>query len=196
MKNVTSRTYNSTDYITVSELKSHLRVLSSDDDTYITTLLDSCFDYASQIVGYEIRKSTVDYFFSDSDLHIPARILSVTSVSYRNANATVTALASTDYDTITTISANYGYDVTLINAPSSLYDYGWKYKVTVVEGFAKSGDSVDVSKIFPASLRAAIYMLAEHLYTNRGSQVVGTTTSKLDWNHEHLFAPFSIKEYA
>ncbi len=76
-----------------------------------------------------------------------------------------------------------------------MYDYGWRYKVTVVEGFGKTGDSLDTSKIFPDGLRAAIYLFAEHLYTNRGSQVVGASTDALTWNHEHLLAPYSIKEF-
>ncbi len=199
MKNVITRTYPATDYITVAELKTHLRITSSDDDTYLGNLLNAVFDYASNFCGYELRKSVVDYFFEDttnSKLHIPARILSLTTVKYRDSNGDIQTLAATDYDEVLTISANYGYDVTLINSPSSLYDYGWRYKVSVVEGWYKASDtSQDISKIFPDGLRAAIFMFAEHLYTNRGSQVIGVSTDILTWNHEHLFTPYSIREF-
>jgi uncharacterized phiE125 gp8 family phage protein len=200
VKNVITRTYSATDYITVAELKTHLRITSSDDDTYLANLLNAVFDYASNLCGYELRKSVVDYFFNDPDkyskFHIPARILSLTTVKNRDSNGDLQTIAAADYDEVLTISANYGYDITLINTPSSIYDYGWRYKISVVEGWYKASDtSQDVSKIFPDGLRAAIYMFAEHLYTNRGSQVIGASTDILTWNHEHLFSPYSIKEF-
>lgn len=194
MRNVTTRTYQSTDYITVAEIKSHLRVLSNDDDNYLIKMLDACFNYVSNYVGYEVRKSTVEYFYTDTDIHIPARLISLTNVKYRDSAGDLQTLDATDYDEVLTLSANYGYDITIINAPS-VYEHGWAYKVTVVEGFEKSGASVDVSKIFPDDLRHAIYLFAEHLYTQRGSQVIGTIATDLTWNHEHLLNPYKIREF-
>jgi hypothetical protein len=196
VKNITARTYSSTDYITVAEIKSQLRITSSSDDTYLGVLLNAVFDAASQIVGYEIRKSTVDYFFNGSDsgvLHIPARILSLTSVKYRDTSATQQTLSSSNYDIITELSANYGYDITLIDEPN-LYDHGWRYKVTVVEGFAKSGDTADISKIFPDSLKWALYAMAEDFYTQRGGVVIGASVGKLDI-YENLLSQWAIKEF-
>jgi uncharacterized phiE125 gp8 family phage protein len=198
MKNVVTRSYQSTAYITVSDLKKHLRIVSNDDDMYIARLLDACFEYASNFVGFEIRKSTVDYFFEDTTdgkFHIPARVLSLTSVKYRDTNGDLQTMASTDYDEVLTISANYGYDVALINSAPTLYDYGWRYKITVVEGFGISSDTIDVSKMFPEDLRHAIYLFAEHLYTQRGSQAVGVNVAPLDWNHEHLLYKYAIREF-
>lgn len=198
MKNVTAQTYASTDYITIAEVKSHLRLTSTDDDAYLATLLNACFDYVSNVVGYEVRKSTVDYFFTQSDcgsFHIPARIMSLTSVKYRDAAGDLQTVDPADYDQVLTISANYGYDVTLINAPSSLYDYGWKYKITVVEGFGKTGDSVDTSKIFPDAIRQAIYLLCEHYYTQRGAVSVGVSAMELPLGIENLLSNYSIKEF-
>ena len=196
MKNVTTRLYNSTDYISIEDVKAHLRLTNPVEDNYVANLLDGVFDYGSRICGYELRKSTVEHFFGNEDiLHIPARIISLTNVKYRDSNGALQTLSTNDYDSILTISADYGYDVQIINAPN-LYDYGWRYKVTVVEGFAKGGDTVDVSKIFPESLRNAIYLLCEHYYTQRGSSVVGTTVQPLDFGHEDLFYPYAIKEFA
>jgi uncharacterized phiE125 gp8 family phage protein len=198
VKNVTTRTYQPTDYVTIAELRAHLRITSNVEDAYLGGLLSTCFGYASNILGYEVCKSTVDYFFkdaTDSKFHIPARILSLTSVKYRDIAGDIQTLASSNYDEVLTISANYGYDVTLINAATSLYDYGWRYKVTVVEGFAKSGDTADISKLFPDEIRHGIYLLAEHFYTNRGAEIIGASVSKLDYGHEHLFSNYSIKEF-
>lgn len=197
-KNVVTRTYSSTQYITVAETKKHLRIVSNDDDSYIATLLDACFDFASKYVGFEIRKSTVDYFFdstTDGKIHIPARVMELTSVKYRDSSGDLQTLAATSYDEVLTMSANYGYDVEIINAPSSLYGYGWRYKVTVVEGFGLTTDSIDVSKMLPQGIRHGIYLLAEHLYTQRGSQVIGASVADLNWNHEHLLYPYAIREF-
>jgi len=197
-KNVVTRIYQSSDYVTVSEARNQLKLTSNEDDTYISTLLDACFDFASKYVGFEIRKSTVDYFFestTDGKLHIPARIMELTSVKYRDSNGDLQTLASTEYDEVLSISANYGYDVQIINAPSSMYGYGWRYKVTVVEGFGKSTDLIDVGKIFPASMGQAIKLLIEHWDTQRGSQVIGASWADLNWNHEHLLYPYAIREF-
>lgn len=199
MRNVVTRTYQPTDYITVAELRQHLRLTANTDDAYLHGLLMGVFDYVSNYLGYQVCKSTVDYFYTQTDggvFHIPARILSLTSVKYRDSNGDLQTMASTDYDEVLTISANYCYDVTLINNPATLYDYGWRYKVTVVEGFGKSGDSVDFSKIFPESLRNAIYLLAEHFYTQRGAEVVGASVQPLTYGHETLLSPFKIMEFA
>ena len=198
MKNVVTRIYSATDYISIAELKTHLRILSSDDDAYLANLLNGVFDHYSGLFGYDIRKSTADYFFTSpslSQFHIPSRVLSLSSVKYRDSSGTLQTISASDYDSVLTISANYGYDVTLINDPSSLYEYGWRYKVTVVEGFAKPGDSVDVSKIFPDDLRHALYLYAEHLYTQRGSVVVGASADVLPFNHEDLIFKYAIKEF-
>lgn len=197
MKNVTARTYNSTDYITVAEVKTHLRVTHSSDDTYIGQMLDSCFSHLSNLLGYEVRKSTVAYFFDSLDngkLHIPARLISLTDIHYRDANGDLQLLAAADYDEILTLSANYGHTVNIINEPTT-YDYGWKYKVVVVEGFAKSGDSVDVSKVFPEILRAAIYRMCEDLYTQRGDIMAGANPVLLPINIDHFVSNYQIKEF-
>lgn len=197
MKNVASQTYSSLDYIQLEDLKDHLRVTDSANDNYLSNLLDSCFSYLSDLLGYEVRKSMVEYFFSGTNLgvlHIPARILSITNVKYRDTAGDLQTLSASDYDEILTISANYGYDITIVNAPS-LYDYGWRYKVTVVEGFAKPGDSVDTSKIFPEILRAAIYRLAEDLYTQRGDMMVGVSASQLPVNIDNFISKYQIKEF-
>ena len=196
MKNVVSRTYTATDYITVAELKTHLRITGSSDDTYISNLLNSVFDIVSRRIGFEIRKSVVDHFFEQTDngkLHIPARILEVTAVYYRDTDAALQTLAGTSYDSILTLSANFGYDITIIDEPN-LYDYGWRYKVRVVEGYAKSGDSVDVSKIFPEGLMSAIYLIAEDLYTQRGSMTVGVSAVD-NGQFDAILSPYSIKEF-
>lgn len=196
MRNVVSKTHSPTDYITVSELKAHLRVTSNSDDAYILNLLNGVFDMVSNYVGFQICKSTVDYFFkSGESLHIPARIVGVSSVKYRDSNGDLQTLSATDYDEVLTISANYGYDITLINAPSSTYSYGWLYKVTVSEGFELEIATADVSKKFPYALRNAIYLLAEHYYTQRGTVVVGTIVQPLNFGHESLISHYKVMEF-
>lgn len=197
MSNVTARTYNSFDYIALDEVREWLRVASNDDDAIISTILDAAFNHLSNLLGYEVRKSTVDHFFKSTNngvLHIPARLLSITSVKYRDTNGDLQTLASTDYDEILTLSANYGYDIQVLNVPS-LYSYGWKWKVTVVEGFDIAGASVDVSKIFPDVLKLAIRKLCEDMYTQRGDMVVGAMVNKLPVGFDNFISAYQIREF-
>lgn len=196
MRNVVSKIHSPTDYVTVSELRDHLHITSNLDDAYILNLLNGVFDMASNYLGYQICKSTVDYFFkSGESLHIPARIVGVSSVKYRDSNGDLQTLSATDYDEVLTISANYGYDVTLINAPSSVYSYGWLYKVTVSEGFERETATADESKKFPYALRNAIFLLCEHFYTQRGTTVVGVSAFELPFGHEYILSPYKIMEF-
>jgi hypothetical protein len=54
-----------TDYISVADAKTHLRVTSSSDDTYIGGLIAMALDACGQYIGYSVRKGTAKYGLMD-----------------------------------------------------------------------------------------------------------------------------------
>jgi len=182
-------------YLTLAEAKAELNIYSStDDDTIITRYINQSVSHLSQLLGYSLRKATVSYYFGANEkIFIPAKVLSITNVKYRNSSNTLTTMTSgTDYDAPIELVADYGTEINIINPPSSLHDYDWVYKVTVVEGFEIEGTSTDESNIIPLGLKGVIAHLTTHYYTNRSPVVVGVSVDKLPFNFESVLFPYRI----
>ena len=211
-KTITAQTKVAADYLSIAALKRHLRIEdgNTDHDTYLGEMLPACFDLVDAYLGFNSRKCTVEYLFNDLEisrggyagavvsigncLHIPARLISISSVKYLDANGAEQTMGTADYQALNTFSANYGFDLEIINAPSSTYDYGWIYKVTAVEGYEVSGGS-DLAKVMPSDIIHAVKLIAGQYWANRMGIIVGTIQTGMDYNHEWLLAKHAIKEF-
>lgn len=98
--------YATTNLVTLSEAKQHLRIASTYDDTNVRTLLDT----ARQMVERETNRSvlnqkwkmTLDYF--PNEIYLPKGFIkSVDSVKYYNTSGTLTTLTK---DTNYTVTVN------------------------------------------------------------------------------------------
>lgn len=214
-RNITALTRTATDYVTVAQIKRHLNIESdnTDHDTYLGEMLPACFDLVDSLVGYCTRKSTVEYLFDQPEtsqgdymgstlsigncFHVPARVMSVSSVKYLDSNgAEQTLTAGTDYQQLNSFAGHYGADIELINEPSSLYDYGWRYKVTVVEGFEPaSANPTNKSHIMPDALIHAVKLFAGQYWSERMGIVIGTIQTKMDFAQEMLLTKYKIREF-
>lgn len=191
--NIVSHTYAATDYITLTEAKTHLRVTGTDDDTYIGALLEAAFSIASEYVGYPLKKSTVQFVFdegnSDEDniLRIMSRILSISSVQYYDDDG---VLHTADYAPINNVFGNYGVNIYLNELESdSVTD---KYLVTAVAGWEIVGASVDQAMIFPKSIKQAILMIISNLYDNRQDLVIGASMAEMPQNSKWMLNPYKM----
>lgn len=86
--------------VTLAEAKSQCRVDSSDDDTYLETLIAAATDHVEQYTGRAIIsqtwKLTLDAF-SDSILLPKGPVQSVSSVTYYDTNGDEQTLSADDY---------------------------------------------------------------------------------------------------
>lgn len=214
-RNITALTRTATDYVTVAQIKRHLNIESdnTDHDTYLGEMLPACFDLVDSLVGYCTRKSTVEYLFDEPEtsqgdymgstlsigncFHVPARVMSVSSVKYLDSNgAEQTLSAGTDYQQLNSFAGHYGADIELINEPSSLYDYGWRYKVTVVEGFEPaSANPTNKSHIMPDALIHAVKLLASQYWANRMGISFGAQANEIPFTVKQLVRKYSVKEF-
>lgn len=195
---IESYTNAATDYLSLQEAKDELRVIGNDDDALILRYIKAAVHHLSQHLGYSVRKASVAYYFNNTlygKLHIPARLISITSVKYRNSSNALVALASgTDYHAPVEFISPYGTDIDVITEAATTPDYDWIYKVTAVEGFEKENTSGNASNILPEDLKGVIANLVTHYYQNRMPVVIGTISSPLPYNFESILFPYRILE--
>lgn len=162
------------DYITLQEAKDHLQVVGTAHDSVITALLDAAFMQASNHVGYSIRQARTEYFFNTGDkLQIPARVLSIEGMEYRNSSGVITPLTpGVDYEDPEAIIGTHGYTIPMRQLPTSLATYSWAYRVEVMEGFYSAADTAAPGDTLPGDILSAIKLLLTDLFEQRGQQSV------------------------
>ena len=154
--------------LTVADLKQHLRVDISNDDSLISQLNDAAETYIENQTNIKMLVTTITKkldSFTDVIWLTYSPLVSVTSIKYINSAGDETTL-STDI-----------YDVDTYSTPGRIilaYDKNWpttqgsKNSITIVytAGYGTSGTDV------PAPLISAIKLLVGHWYRNR--EAVGT----------------------
>lgn len=209
----TAYTNAATDYLSLADAKTHLRVTSSADDTYISGLISMAIDACSNYLGYSIRKSTAKYGFDGftgspalinpiNGLNIPSgnylrlntRCLSVTNVYYINDSQALTEFDASAWIASTDPMGSYSRNIFIEDAPTSVTDDTIKYIVQVTEGFNPVGtSSVDPDTIFPATIKHAALLLVAQYYDNRQAIVVGTIQSEMSLGFHYLLDPYKIQ---
>jgi hypothetical protein len=211
-RNYTAFSHAATDYISVSDAKTHLRVTSSSDDTYIGGLIAMALDACGQYIGYSVRKGTAKYGFdgftgqpalinpvnglnipSGNYLRINSRVLAVNSVSYVNDSQAITAFDSADWITAPNPMGLFSRNIFIENAPTSVTDDVIKYIVEITEGFElASATSVNPDTLFPASIKHAALLLVGQYYDNRMAITVGVQNHAINFGFQYLLDPYKI----
>jgi hypothetical protein len=204
-KRIISRTNADTDYISVADAKVHLRVTSTADDTYISTLISAALDMASHYVGFEVRESVCRYGFAElvgqpatvnplngsplltgNYLRVPSRVIDVEEVYYVDEDNVLTAF--TDWVDEPEPLSDFGINLFLNSLPPNLTETETKYVVEVTEGFS--------TQDFSASLKMACLLMIAQYYDNRQNIIVGVSASEMPKGSEFLLDKYKISTFA
>lgn len=181
--------------VTSTEAKAHLRVTTTDDDTYITTLISVARKHVETITNRALINQTWDYFLDDfptkDRIVIPlSKLSSVTSVKYTDSDNAQTAFASGSYivDTNTDpgqIVLAYGeswpsYTPRPINA----------VEIRFVAGYGAAASAV------PEGIKQAILLLISHWYENREPVNIGNIVSVIPETVNALLWPYRVIYFA
>lgn len=146
--------------ITTAEMKTHLRVTSSDEDDYIDLLIAA----ARQAVEREQNRALVSqtwlyecpYFPCEFEL-LPSPVSAITHIKYLDANNVLQTLSSSVYQT------NFHGVVGRVRlAPNQTWPIVYSDVYNAVQVTFVAGYST-----VPESTKHAIKLLASHLYWNR-----------------------------
>lgn len=162
---LTRTTDAATEPLTTAEAKTHLRVTHSDDDTYIAALIaaarQAVESYCNRSLITQTWEATFDCF-DNSRLRLPyPRLISVTTVHYKDSNGDYQLYAASNYEVN---SAAEPGQIRFINTPSYNSEYENPLKVTYTAGYGAASD-------VPENLKVAIKLLIGHWYEMREAAV-------------------------
>ena len=171
--------------ISLDEAKTHLRVLTSDDDGYISDLIK----VARKKVEYDLRRALnsqtwkmyLDGFPANGDIiRIPYPPLqSISSIKYYDTSNSQQTWSSDEYE------------VDIYSEPArvaEVYGYTWPstysrmnaIEITFVAGYGDNASDV------PWTVRQALFLLIGHYYENREATTDGRPLTSVPMGYENL----------
>lgn len=179
---------------TLEEVKDHLRVVGTDDDSYIQELILVMVDVAQAITRRAIYTSTWKLYLdrfpcASEDFELPRpKLQSITSITYKDGSGNLQTVPSSDYQ----------YDAIseparLRPAPGKTWpvtEAGRMNAVTIefVAGWVKRWDA-------PSGLRQAMLYHVAHLFECREPAVVGTIVAKIPNSIEAMYATHRVLRF-
>ena len=192
-------TANSTYGLTLTDVKAHLNVSSTQDDALLTTYIKAAVlgieNRTNRALMWQTRTLKMDGFTDSRYVHsrriYPQRspLKSVTSIGYYNTLGTTATLASSDYIVSTGDQPGFigeAYDATWPDTqarPNSVV-------VTYV-----CGHSSVSSATVPENIKLAAKQLIGHWYRNREAVLVGSISKEMEWMVDSLLESEMTERY-
>jgi len=172
--------------ITVVDLKAHLRVTHTQEDTLISALRSAAISWVEEHCNIKLGSYTARGYLPDWRVaYFPiGPVTAITEVKYQTT-------ADKDYTTdLTTLGTTLWY-TDAITQPARIafrdYPTTYDYALTPVVVTFTAGYTT-----MPAPVLQAIRLLVAHMYENRQEEVIGTITTRLKFGLEALLNPFRI----
>jgi len=172
--------------ITVADLKAHLRVTHTQEDTLISALRSAAISWVEEHCNIKLGSYTARGYLPDWRVaYFPiGPVTAITEVKYQTT-------ADKDYTTdLTTLATTLWY-TDEITQPARIafrdYPTTYDYALTPVVVTFTAGYTT-----MPAPVLQAIRLLVAHMYENRQEEVIGTITTRLKFGLEALLNPFRI----
>lgn len=160
--------------VTLTEAKAHLRVIGTDDDAYITTLIVAARQAAEHITGRALMPQTWELALNafECEMKLPKPpIASVTSVKYLDAAGTLQTLSATDYEL-----NDYKEPAEIIRPFLTIWPVTQQHenavKIRYVAGYANAA-------AVPQEIKSWMLLRIGMLYENRESVIAGVPIAEL-----------------
>jgi uncharacterized phiE125 gp8 family phage protein len=188
MKNYEVLTAATSNILTLSEVKAHIKVDTSDDDTLITNLLIACTNSAQEYTNRFFIATTIKMIadtWQETETLLKSKVTSIVSIQYYDVD-----------DSLQTLSTSvYGSD--LVSQPARIFlkpnqsfpqlsERKGAIEVKYVVGQAGS-DEVD------DAIKQAVLLQIGNLYQNRQSVVTGTIATELPMNAKFLLDQYRVQ---
>lgn len=173
--------------VTLTDAKTHLRVVDTDDDAYIDGLIVAATERAESFTERPFITQTwaahLDRF-PGYVVRLPLPPLqSITSITYHDTADAEQTLVASDY-----YVDNKSNPARVIPVDSWPATYARPNAVTITMVVGYGVAPVDV----PQTIRQAILLMIGDMFENREESVIGTTVSALPITAEHLLRPYRL----
>jgi len=188
MKYLQIATPNTTQVVSTSDLKEHLRITFSNDDTYIGTLAFAAQETVEKFCNIFLLETELNqYGFDICDVEIlfksPIWGDATTRTLYVYSNGGWVSQAGVEFITNSKPPRMYLNNAT-IDTPDS--DITQKYKVNYKVGYDSASD-------IPSALIQAIKIIVADMYENRQSVIVGKTVAEIPKTAEYLMQNYKVQ---
>jgi len=161
---------------TLSELKCHLVIEHSEEDTRLNTLLNTCCDVVERDSGLKIRSQVwrqVQKCFSTA-VDIEALPVRSVVVKYYDDNNVLQTLDSSDYYLMN--STNLAAKIYPVESFPNIYSRPDAVQIDVTCGY----------QTIPPAAKQAVLLLAGGWNENREAEISGTITTELKLGYQRL----------
>jgi uncharacterized phiE125 gp8 family phage protein len=172
--------------ITVADLKSHLRVTHTQEDTLIGALRSAAISWVEEHCNIKLGSYTARGYLTDwRPAYFPiGPVTAITEVKYQTT-------ADKDYTAdLTTLATTLWY-TDEVSQPARIafrdYPTTYDYALTPVVVTFTAGYTT-----MPAPVVHAVRLLVAHMYENRQEEITGTISTRLKFGLEALLNPFRI----
>jgi uncharacterized phiE125 gp8 family phage protein len=178
----------STEPVTLTEAKLHLRVTESAEDTLITALIAAAREFCENVTGRALATQTLelllDNFPAETFIEIPMPPLqSIASIKYKDYAAVETTLGISDYivdadRSVGRVTLAYGKSwPTFTPYPSN------PIRVRFTAGYTS----------IPKAIKQAMLLLIGHWYANRESVLVGSVSKQIELAVDALLSQYRVR---
>ena len=171
--------------VTLTEAKSHLRVTATDEDTLITSLIVAARQWAENFTGRALITQTWDYFldvFADPiEIPLPP-LVSIDSIKYVDNDGVTQTLAATEYTVDT--AAERG----LVRLAYGKSWPGTRTQANAVTVRFTAG--YGAAAAVPGPVKSACLLMLGELYARRETALVGAPVASVPVSAEYLLWPY------
>lgn len=175
--------------LTLTEVKSHCRIDHTDDDSYLTRLIEVVTDVVEEFTGRQLLPATWLAYADSFDELVklrPSPVSAVSFVKYYNSDNELTTLeVDTDYYTDLVITPE---QVVPKDGWPSTYNRPNAVQIQFTAGYA---DAASV----PPAIKQAMLILCHHYYDRREEIITGVSLSEIPKQSGWLLRPYRIKTY-
>lgn len=175
--------------VTLAEAKAHCRVDTSDDDTYIGTLITAARQWVEEYLDRSLVNTQwtmrLDAFPYEIELPRPpiasSGTVTAVTLTYTLGDDSTATLSTSAYRVDRQSTPGVVRQLRNGTWPANLDDYN-AVQVTWWGGYGTAGSSV------PAAIRHAMLMLIAFWYDNRSTVLVGSISKQLEFAVESLLS--------
>lgn len=178
-----------TEPVSLSEVKNHLKIDHNDEDNYLSALISAARQWCEEFLWRYLLNTEAELFINE---------FTKTIYVGRGCNE-ITEIAYLDDDSVYQVIPNSNYYLDLHSQPAVIEFNNYSLPVTtkklnLLRIKIKAGFGDDASDI-PAPIKSAILLIVGHLYENRQDEITGTIVSALQFNSKYLLLPYRINTF-